>query len=572
MRRRPATLEALSRNAPILILGLAAVVSVVVLLSLCSGMTFFQDEWNILLHRRGFNADAFFLPNDVHPIPLVVAIYKILLAIFGGTSVGPERVFSVLLYALTAILLFLYARKRLGDWLALFPAVILLFLGPAWNVLLWPFEISLVGSVTAGLGALLALERNDRAGDALAAVLLLAAVACSSLGIPFALAAGVDVLFKLRSRGWLRLWVPALPFVAYAVWYLAYGHKVGNTFSYDNVIDTPVFVAESIASTLASMTGLTTTAVGNEGAGTPEWGRPLLVALVILSAAWIRRHRLTQQFWVIAAAAFSFWVLAGFDFVPGREPTASRYQYIGVIFVVLLLAEIFRGARVGARVTVALAALTGVVLVSNIGPLRDGHKFMQQQSELARAELAALEISRDNVEPAFVLTPDIAGTTTLIPVDAGSYFAAVEEYGSPAEDPADLATDPETIRKQVDTVLAHAGGVTIGAFEGTGNGPGGAPAPEPEGEFPGVTTRDNCLHIPAGAATGSVLAVLRGDTTIDVGPGGQASVALRRYAEEFTLESPVDPGTALLAIPPDRSEVPWQVSVTGEQAIDLCTR
>src|SRR5215475_2007765 len=103
---------ALTRNAPAILMGLAAVVSVIVLLVLQSGLTFFQDEWNMVIHRTGFNGPAFFDPNDVHPVPLPVAIYKLSLAIFGMSTVGPDRVVAVLLYALTGVLLFVYVRRR----------------------------------------------------------------------------------------------------------------------------------------------------------------------------------------------------------------------------------------------------------------------------------------------------------------------------------------------------------------------------------------------------------------------------------------------------------------------------
>ncbi len=56
-------------------------------------------------------------------------------------------------------------RRRVGPWPALFAAVLLLFLGPAWEVLLWPFEIAFAGSVLFGVAMLLALDRGERRGD-----------------------------------------------------------------------------------------------------------------------------------------------------------------------------------------------------------------------------------------------------------------------------------------------------------------------------------------------------------------------------------------------------------------------
>lgn len=572
MRRLEAKYPALSRSAPFLLLAFTAFASVIALLVVQSGFTFFQDEWNFVIHRQGFNAPAFFDPNDVHPVPLVAAIYKLCLAVFGMTSVGPERVIAVLVYATTAILLFAYVRRRLGDWLALLLAVLLLFLGPAWNVLIWPFEMTLVGSACAGLGALLALERDDRAGDFLACFLLIVAMACSSLGISFALAAGVDVVLKWRRRGLARLYVPAVSLVLYVIWYLTYGHKVPSSVSLTNIGDTPLFVAESIGSAITSLTGLNAASPSAESFAHASWGQPLLVAVVVLTTLWLRRHhdRVSPRIWVVATAGLSFWVLGGFNFIPGREPTASRYQYIGAIFVVLILAELFRGVRLSGRAILVLSGLAAVAFVSNLVPLKDGVVLFEQQNELARGELGAIEIARDSVDPAFALTPEIAGTETLTPIDAGSYLAAVDAHGSPAASPSEIASLSPGARKQVDIVLVHALPVEIITGEqGLGRGSGPAPAIEPTS---GVTVRGSCLEIAAGAARRGLPMTLSGSTAFDVAAGPPPTMGLWRYGDEPALQNKLEAGGAsLLRIPKDRSTAAWHALLTGSEAMSVCT-
>lgn len=570
MRGLEAKYPALSRNAPALLMALAALASVIALLVMQSGLTFFQDEWNMVIHRQGFNADAFFAPNDVHPVPLPVAIYKLCLEVVGLTTVGPDRVIAVLLYAATAVLLYAYVRKRLGDWLALFPAVLLLFLGPAWNVLLWPFEMSLVGSVAAGLGTLLALERNDRTGDVLACFLLVLSMACSSLGIPFALAAGVDVLLRRRDRGLTRLYVPAVALTLYVIWYLTYGHKVPSSITLTNVANTPLFVAESVSSSISSLVGLNAATPSAEGIAHPNWGPPLLVATVILIAFWLRRPRaVTPQILVVATAALAFWVLGGFNFIPGREPTASRYQYIGVVFIVLILAELFREVRLSGRAILVVAGLTSVALVSNLVPLKDGVVMVEQQSEFARGELAAIEIARDTVDPAFALTPEIAGTATLTPIDAGSYLAAVDAHGSPAASPAELPSLSSGTRREVDVVLVNA--LPVQLVTGAGDLAGSGPPPVAEAAT-GVAVQGSCLAIAAGAAKEGLAMTLSGSTVFRVAPGPRPTIGLWRYGDEPALENELNAGsTSLLRIPKDRSEVPWQVKLTDSGATIVCT-
>lgn len=572
MRGLEAKYPALARNAPVLLMALAALASVVALLVMQSGLTFFQDEWNMVIHRQGFNADAFFLPNDVHPVPLPVAIYKLCLEVFGLTTVGPDRVISVLLYAATAVLLFAYVRKRLGDWLALFPAVILLFLGPGWNVLLWPFEMTLVGSLAAGLATLLALERDDRTGDVLACVLLVVSMACSSLGISFALAAGVDVLLKRRRRGLWRLYVPALALGLYVLWYLTYGHKVPSALSFTNVVSAPLYVAEGVSSSLSSLVGLNAATPSAEAFAHPNWGPPLLVAAVVLTAIWLRRRRaVSAQILVVLTAALSFWILGGFNFIPGREPTASRYQYIGVVFIVLIAAEIFRGVRLSSRTLTIVGGLAAIALVSNLVPLKDGLVTVEQQSELARGELAAIEIARDSVDPEFALTPEIAGTATLTPVDAGDYLEAVDEHGSPAAPLSELPSLSPGVRKQVDVVLVNALPVELllHADEPAGQGPG--PPPQAE-DLPGVQVQGSCLDVAAGAAGAGLPMTLSGSISVRVDPGPAAELGIWRYGPEPALENQLESGsTSELHIPADRSDAPWHALLTGEQAMTVCT-
>lgn len=565
---------ALTRNAPVILMGIAAVISVVVLLLLQSGMTFFQDEWNMVIHRTGFNAPAFFDPNDVHPVPVVVAIYKICLDIWGLSTVFPDRLISVLLYALTGILLFVYVRRRVGPWLALFPAVILLFLGPGANVLLWPFEMTLVGSLAAGIGALLALERDDGLGDFLACLLCVVALGCSSLGVSFALATGVDVLLKWRRRGLWRLWVPAVPLVLYVIWYETYGHKSPSAFSFSNVIGAPIYVAEAISSSLSSLFGLNTGSPSSESFAHGTWGPALLVASLLLIALWVvrGRPRIRGQILVVGMAAGSFWVLSAFNYMPGRDPTASRYQYLGVAMIVLLAAEIFRGYRPGRRTTAFLALATAIVLVSNITPLKDEHEFFKQQNELTRGELEALEIARPDVSPTFSLTPDIAGTASLSPVDAGSYYTAVDAHGSPAPDEEELLELEPQVLKVVDNVLVHAIGVSFESGVGYPVARSGGAAPLFAEGAAGVTAKESCLRIASGAAASGLAMTLQGSTAIHIDAGAPATFGLWRFAPEPVLTNQLEAGqTVLLKIPKDASPYPWQSILTTAQGATVCT-
>ena len=229
-------MDRLNRNAPELLLGLALVASVALVLVLTRHFTFLQDSWEFLMNRRELTVDALLKPHNEHIVVIPVAIEQLLLRLFGMGSARPEYVLLALALAATALLLYVYVRRRVGPWLALAAAVLLLFLGPAWEALLWPFEISFVGSVLFGIAMLLALDREDRKGDIAACVLLVLCFGFSSLGIPFAVAAAVDVFQKRGSRGLGRACLVAVPVLLYGAWYLGWGHEAETHVSLRNVL------------------------------------------------------------------------------------------------------------------------------------------------------------------------------------------------------------------------------------------------------------------------------------------------------------------------------------------------
>ena len=129
------------------LLGAALLASAALLLALTSGFTFFQDTWEFLINRREFTVDALLKPHNEHIVVIPVAIELVLLRLFGMSSALPEYLLLIAALLASATLLFVYVRRRLGPWAALIAAVLLLFLGPAWQDILWPFEIGFVGSI-----------------------------------------------------------------------------------------------------------------------------------------------------------------------------------------------------------------------------------------------------------------------------------------------------------------------------------------------------------------------------------------------------------------------------------------
>lgn len=531
-------------------MGAALLASAALLLALESDLTFFQDTWAFLLHRRGLSASVFLEPHNEHIVVIPVALEKLWIALFGMATALPEQVAMTLVLAATGALVFVYVRRRLGPWPALLAAVLLLFLGPAWEVLLWPFEIALAGSVLFGVAALLALDGGCRRGDFVACLCLVAAIGFSSLGVAFLVAAIVDVLLRRRERGLRRAWLAAVPLLLYAGWWAGWGHDAETHLSLHNLLFSPRYVVEGLAATLSSLLGLSAIGV----VGKAAWGLPLLLAALLGLALRLRRgFRPSPRFWPVAAATAVYWLLAAFNYIPGREAYTSRYMYAGAALTLLLAAELLRGVRLDRGALLAGGAVTIAAVALNLIPLSDGREYLREQTVLTRSDLAALEIARRTVEPGFSLDDEVAGTASLVDVDAGDYLEMAGAYGSPAYTQAELLAAPEAGRRQADVVLGQALPISMTTR------PGRRPGPS-----------STCVRVPAEPTD---ISLRPGVTRIVVPPGGLAAISLRRFAAGGypVVPAPAPGGqTSFLYIPRDTSRRPWLLHVEATRPVRVC--
>ena len=487
-----------------------------------------------------------------------VLVYKLLLAVFGMDSPRPFQIVSTLVFLLSAVLLFAYLRQRVGDWAALLGSALILFLGAAWEDLLWPFQIGFSGSIAAGLGALLALGRNDRTGDRIACLLLVVAMVFSELGIPFVVGALVSVLIGDRPRI-RRLYVAVVPLALYAIWWLGWGHEAESRLSVSNVIDSPKFVFDAVSQSMASLLGLATplTGSGGELVGM-TWGRILLVAGIILAVWRFRRlGGIPRTLWIPLAIGGSFWFLTAFNAFPGlREPETGRYQYPGAVFLLLIAAEVLRGARVSRRGLAIASAVTVLAALSGIWLLHLAESnVLRPLGQQLRARLAAMEIAREQVQPGFY------APSVFEPINARAYFPAINDYGSPAYTPPELASSPQAARIDADVALVRALGIRPA---------GRRSAPD------GADDRDagSCRKVSA-TPTGQVgLSLLPGEVTLKPKSGASAELLLARFAEGLSVNmGPLPPGSkSTLTLPVDRSPRPWRVGLRGDGGVTVCGR
>jgi hypothetical protein len=557
----PSASQRLRENGPVLLFAAALAAMVVVLIVAQWRITFFQDTFAFLLDRQPWTPHYFLFPHNEHIVVLPVVITKVLLAIFGMTSNVPEQIAMGATVLGASVLLFAWLRRRLDPWLAAFGAILFLFLGSAWPTILWPFENEFTLPVVFGLAGLLLLDREDRKGDIWACVMFVLGTISGSLGVCFIAAAFVEVVLQRGERGWRRAYVFAAPLLVYLAWYAGWGHEAEHHVTLHNVLHAPQYVVEGFASSLDSLAGLST--IQANVSGNNDWGRPLVIgAIGLLAFAQWRRPGFSRTFWVVAAAAVSYWLLAAFDFVPGREASAARYVYAGALFTLLMIAELLRNWPFNRKALWIAAAVVVCAIGPNLTQMKEGSSWEKEQSVFTRSDLGALEIARDTVSPSYALgSVETTGTASLSLVEAGKWFEAVDKWGSPADTPSQIETEEPGGREHADLVLAAALPITA--------------TTEPGGLAPSAPAGRSCVTLPGGGASAGKEVPLRpGRTTVEVAPGGPPQIALRRFATEafpVPISGAEGGTTTAVEIPKDRATQPWYLHVEAAQTTRVCT-
>lgn len=543
-------------NLPVALLAVAMAATAAMILVLTSGFTFLQDTWDFLIARQELSVDSLLTPHNEHLVAVPALITWVQIELFGMSNALPEYLILIAFLLGTAGLFYVYVERRVGPWLALFATLLLLGFGPGWEALLWPFEITFVGPVFFGIAALLALEREDRRGDLAACAFLVLGLGFSGLGVPFAVGAAAAILVGRREDWLRRSYVVVVPAVLFILWYLGWGREAQTFLTVENVLESPRFVAEAIASVTGALVGLGTDPI--TGVTDPIWGRALLVALVVvLLLRHLRRPILSPGLWPVAAAAAANWTLMAFNAAPGRAPFSSRYLWVGAVFLLMILANLVRDTEPSRRTLAVLGALTILALGPNLVVLAQGRNTLEMQSILTQADTAAIEIARDSVEPDFQLTPDIAGTPTLVNVYAGPYLEAVDEHDSPAYTESELLEAPDYARRYVDLIVSQALPLSTilerGAYSPAGGG-------------------GTCVEVSGPRQVG--IAIDPGSSTqIEVPSGPAADVKLRRFATgEFPVSTVDAPGGSrlILKVPRDHSPRPWRLRVEAPQGARVC--
>ncbi len=531
-------------------IAIAIAIAIVLLVSLDSHLTFNADDWELLVVRRGWSPGTFLYPFHEHIILAQAFIYKTLLALFGMGSALPFYLVSIAIFALAAGLLFSYLRPRIGSWLAFLFVVPLLLLGAASEDLLWAFQMGFFGSMAAGMGMLIALDRGNSKGDRIACALLLLSLASSSLGIAFAVAALVDLGLGRKPRR-SRAFVALLPVAAYAVWWAGWGHTAESHISLQNLENLPEYVLDAASAGIASLWGREVVDPSRPGHPPLIYQGLLLVAVIVGAVRIAREGRVTRGFAIALALGLAFWLLAGLNRDAGRYPTSSRYQYPSAVFLLLMAAEMLKGVRVPRLVFGLVATVAAGAVLGGLTLLRQQDESWRAMSDSVRLALASVEIAGAQNKPD--ATVPLAGLSTVTTRD---YLASAKKYGSPAYDERALLAKPDADRAIADGALVRALGIALMPVQAT----------------PQRRTL-SCRAVRASSTDGTKLILRPGTIVLDNTGAAPVRVLLSRFSVDTSIDlGALGSGAARsLSIPGDGARQPWRLAARGDGPIRVCT-
>jgi len=344
LRRRLETID-----WPPILLALAALV---LLVWLGRDMTFYHDEWALIL-KRDLSINGILAPHNEHLSATLVVLYRVLIGTVGLGSYWPYLGVTFALHLVVAGLVYVIVRREASVGWALGAMAVMLVLGSGGDDILWAFQSASIGAVAAGIGAIVVAPRRP----GVAALLLTIAVATSGASLAFFVGTGVRLLLtRPRALPWLLI-----PAGLYFAWYLTFGHSGITAMRSPSLDGVPDYMAVGLKASAAGALGSTNLLVG-------------MVACVVITVAVV-------QFWPVPSVVLALLVAGvAFFFIAGtvraelgpEQAAASRYVYIvAPTFIVT-------GAVLLARLPRVIALPIGAVVLAfafvlNLGLLFGAH-------------------------------------------------------------------------------------------------------------------------------------------------------------------------------------------------------
>jgi hypothetical protein len=537
-------------------LAVLLLVDGVLLLYMGRGLTFFYDDWNFVTEDYGGGIHSLLRAHVGNISVFPIAIYKVLFHLVGLNHYAVFRCVAIVLHLICGGLVFVLASRRVPRVPALLAAALILFLGAAWEDLLWAFQIGYLLSVAGGLAAWVLLERRSRPAEIAAMLCLVVSVGSSSLGIAVIIGVAVELTWERR---WQAGWIVVVPALLYVLWYLGYGESQVTS---ESLMHAPGFAADLAAAAFGGLVG--------RGL---EWGRPLaVVGLLVLLGRLARPLPVSARLAGLIATGVSLWIVTAAARSTISTPETSRYIYLGAVVIVLIGVELLRGVAIALRVSAVAAVVVAGCAVTGLTVLHDGAMNLHATSKTVTADLGALELAAAYAPPGY--QPDPQGAPQIL---AGPYLHTVRSIGStPADTAAQIITSEAGPRAAADTVLVQLGAIKLeplGAVKSSAL----APAPATVSLVGAQEVQSGgCLRLAPipGAQMSGVFTLPAGGVLIRNQGSAPVSFAAKRFGETFIpLPDPLNARSlTVVSIPLDATQVPWQLQVTTASPFLICRR
>ncbi|HEY5709598.1 MAG TPA: hypothetical protein VIS51_09400 [Solirubrobacterales bacterium] len=521
------------------------------------GQTLYADEWYFFTHAAGFDPGWVLQPDQGNMVFGATLVYKLVLTVGGGHDHLWLRLAWIGLDLICSALFFVLMRKRVGDFAAYVPALVLAVFGASWEMFGGSLGINVLTSMAAGLGALIAFERDNRRGDVLGCALLTFSVIAHSTGL--AILAGMIAAVLGRPDRLRRVWIVAIPLLVYAPWWL-WARKFGqSSITPETLSSAPAAVVSLFASAAASMAGAFRFP-GAQEPGTPDLviivnHEPglMLGALLAVAVGWcLSRLRSFEWRFVPPFVTLAVYWASIALVSPAREPGTGRYQYASAIFILLIFAELWRGWRPSRWGVGAIAAIAVISIVPNVINLHYAATFVRHVSVQDRAKVAILDSLRDRIPADTIIEPFPGNIERDMTLPVGHYFKGADAFGSPGYELDELPTADPDARLAADQELVYLLDVHVESAE---SGPGG-----------------DCGVVPPGAiGTGGGIEAGPGGLAFKLPDRGKATLGVRRFGDDFyRLEEAIGGGWYRVPIATDDIQQPWYVAFESSTPVTVC--
>lgn len=508
-----------------LALALLGVLFGALALYVARGTTFFFDEWDFLLNRRGISSESLLAPHNGSLSLAPVVLFKGLLQIAGADGHWLFRLTLLALHLTAVVLTFRLISRRATTVTAALGATLILVIGRSADNLIWPAQLAFLLAIVGGLTALAGLDRDDRRGELLACGGLILGLASSSVAIPFAAVAAVQIACEPGRRR--RIWVVAVPLALYGAWSLRFGDSQLNV---QNIVQVPAFATTMAANAAGAVFGLDV-----------QWGRTLLIVAVAALALWfVRGGPVSARMMGLLAGLLTMWTLTALARAGISEPTVPHYTYASAVLGLLVAAEAVGRTPLRARtVGVASAVVLLAVALGAASVWQRGAELRADSADV-RARLAAMALAGTAVPFDFRPVP------RQPQVVAGRVQVAQRDFGRIALPLAQLPRAPAAQRDAADDVLRRLLTPRVLALP-TRPRPGSCPPARGELPF-------------ARAGRGLVIAA----------PAG-AELRLRAFADAPAAVVAIPSPGALVRPAPGERAIAWKATIVGAGTIRACS-